>query len=124
MGYSENCWGLTATDNPWGYAAHSPSNDLGVISPTAAVSAIAYTPTQSMNAIRFFYYTLGDKVWGEYGFYDSFDMNEAWWSSAYLSIDQGPEVCMIENYRTALLWNLFMSAPEVKAGLTKLGFSY
>ncbi|NVO09753.1 MAG: beta-glucosidase [Bacteroidales bacterium] len=124
MGYSKNCWGLTATDNPWGYAAHSPSNDLGVISPTAAVSAIAYTPTQSMNAIRFFYYTLGDKVWGDYGFYDSFDLNEAWWSSAYLSIDQGPEICMIENYRTALLWNLFMSASEVKAGLTKLGFSY
>jgi len=124
LGYSDECWGLTASDNPWGYSAHSPTNDLGVISPTAAISALPYTPTESMKAIRFFYYVLGDKLWGEYGFYDAFDINEAWWSSAYLSIDQGPEVCMIENYRTALLWNLFMSAPEVKAGLTKLGFSY
>jgi len=124
MGYSEDCWGLTASDNPWGYSAHSPTNDLGVISPTAAVSAIAFTPTQSLNAIRFFYYTLGDKLWGDCGFYDAFDINETWWASSYLSIDQGPEICMIENYRTALLWNLFMSAPEVQAGLTKLGFSY
>ena len=97
---------------------------MGVISPTAAVSAIAFTPTQSLNAIRFFYYTLGDKLWGDCGFYDAFDINETWWASSYLSIDQGPEICMIENYRTALLWNLFMSAPEVQAGLTKLGFSY
>ena len=123
VGYSDQCWGLTASDNPWGYSAHSPTNDLGVISPTAAVSALPYTPTESMDAIRFFYYTIGNKLWGEYGFYDAFDMNEGWWASSYISIDQGPEICMIENYRTALLWNLFMSAPEVKPALTKLGFS-
>lgn len=124
IGYSNQCWGLTASDNPWGYSAHSPTNDLGVISPTAAVSALPYTPIQSMDAIRFFYYKLGDKLWGDYGFYDAFDMTENWWSSSYISIDQGPEICMIENYRTALLWNLFMSAPEVPPALTKLGFTF
>ncbi len=123
-GYSANCWGLTASDNPWGYSAQSPTNDLGVISPTAAVSSLPYTPVESMNAIRFFYYKLGDKLWGTYGFYDSFSLNEAWFANSYLAIDQGPEVCMIENYRTGLLWNLFMSAPEVKTGLTKLDFRY
>ncbi|MCX6266874.1 MAG: Ig-like domain-containing protein [Bacteroidetes bacterium] len=124
IGYSGACWGLTACDNPWGYDAHSPTNDLGVIAPTAAISALPYTPEQSMSSIRFFYYTLGDKLWGEYGFYDSFDGNEGWWADSYLAIDQGPIVCMIENYRTGLLWDLFMSAPEVKTGLTKLGFTY
>jgi len=124
VGYSEDCWGLTASDNPWGYNAHSPTNDLGVITPTAAVSALPYTPEESMDAIRHFYYILGDKLWGEYGFYDAFAVTEGWWASSYIAIDQGPIVCMIENHRTGLLWDLFMSAPEVQSGLDKLGFSY
>lgn len=124
VGYSEDSWGLTASDNPWGYNAHSPTNDLGVIAPTAAISALPYTPEQSMEALRHFYYILGDKLWGEYGFYDAFSVTEGWWAGSYLAIDQGPIVCMIENHRTGLLWDLFMSAPEVQQGLTKLGFTY
>jgi hypothetical protein len=124
LGYSQVCWGLTASDNPWGYDAQSPTNDLGVITPTAAVSSLPYTPVQSMNAIRFFYYTLGDHLWGEYGFYDAFDPSEGWWADSNLAIDEGPIVCMIENFRTQLLWNLFMSNPKVNPGLTKLGFTY
>lgn len=127
VGYSDACWGLTASDNPWGYDAQSPTNDLGVITPTAAVSAIAYTPEQSMKAIRFFYYTIGDHLWNGdsgSGFYDAFDPTEGWWADSYLAIDQGPIICMIENHRSGLLWNLFMSSPEVQAGLTKLGFTY
>lgn len=123
-GYSSDSWGLTASDNPWGYNAQSPGNDLGVITPTAAISSIAYTPVQSMNAIRNFYYLLGNKLWGNCGFYDAFDVSEGWWADSYLAIDQGPIICMIENHRTGLLWNLFMSAPEVKKGLDKLGFTY
>jgi hypothetical protein len=124
VGYGTACWGLTASDNPWGYDAQSPTNDLGVITPTAAVSALPYTPEQSMKAIRNFYYVLGNRLWGEYGFYDAFDMTEGWWSNSTLAIDQGPQICMIENYRTGLLWNLFMSCPEVNSGLTKLGFTW
>jgi hypothetical protein len=124
IGYSGDCWGLTASDNPNGYSAQSPTNDLGVITPTAAISSIPYTPTQSLAAIKFFYYVLGDKLWGDYGFYDAFDVTAGWWASSYLAIDEGPIICMIENYRTGLLWNLFMSAPEVKTGLDKLGFTY
>jgi hypothetical protein len=77
-----------------------------------------------MEAAKFFYYTLGDKLWGDYGFYDAFNLNSAWIANSYLAIDQGPIVVMIENYRTGLLWDLFMSAPEVQAGLDKLGFTY
>jgi len=124
VSYSADCWGLTACDIPNGYAACEPNNDKGVIAPTAAISSIAYTPEESLAALRFFYYVLGDKLWGEYGFYDSFDINNNWWARSYLAIDQGPEICMIENYRSALLWNLFMNDPEVQSGLTKLGFAY
>ena len=123
-GYSENNWGLTASDNHEGYSAHSPTNDKGVITPTAAISSIPYTPEESMDAIKFFYYDMGKKLWGEYGFYDAFNLSESWYASSYLAIDQGPIICMIENHRTQLLWELFMSAPEIQQGLTKLGFTY
>jgi hypothetical protein len=122
--YSADCWGLTASDIPDGYAASEPTKDLGVIAPKAAISSIAYSPEQSMDAIRFFYYVLGDKLWGEYGFYDAFNADKNWWAGSYLAIDQGPEICMIENHRSALLWNLFMQNTEIQSGLTKLGFSY
>ena len=124
IGYTEDSWGLTASDNPAGYSAHSPTNDLGTITPTAAVSALPYTPEESLAAIRHFYFILGDRLWGEYGFYDAFDVTDGWWADSYIAIDQGPIICMIENYRTGLLWDLFMSSPEVQAGLDKLGFSY
>ncbi len=122
-GYSENNWGLTASDNHMGYSAHSPTQDLGVITPTAALSSFPYTPEASQSALHFFYYTLGDRLWGEYGFYDAFNVTENWYADSYLAIDQGPIIIMIENHRTALLWDLFMSVPEVWQGLEKLGFT-
>jgi len=121
-GYGENCWGLTASDNYEGYNAHSPTNDLGVITPTAALSAFPYTPKYSMQVLRHFYYDLGDKIWGEYGFKDAFSESHNWVAKSYLAIDEGPIVVMIENYRSGLLWKLFMSCPEVKLGLKKLDF--
>lgn len=123
-GYSAQCWGLTASDNQIGYSAHSPSNDLGVISPTAALSSFPYTPDESMEALKFFYYQLGDKLWGDYGFYDAFNPTEGWYADSYLAIDQGPIVVMIENYRSGRLWQLFMTSPEVAVGAALLGFTY
>ncbi len=121
-GYGEDNWGLTASYSVNGYAAHSPTEDLGVISPTAALSSFPYTPEESMRALRHFYFDLGSKIFGEYGFYDAFSEHHDWYPPRYLAIDQGPAVVMIENYRTGLLWKLFMSAPEVQSGLDKLGF--
>jgi hypothetical protein len=123
-GYGADCWGLTASDGNKGYSAHSPANDQGVIAPTAALSSMPYAPEQSMAALRFFYYKLGDKLWKEYGFTDAFNLTEKWYDTQCLAIDQGPVIVMIENYRTGLLWNLFMSCGEVQAGLTKLDFSF
>jgi hypothetical protein len=123
FGYSDSCWGLTASDIQNGYTASSPTNDVGVIAPTAAVSSLPYTPAESMKALKFFYYVLGDKIWGEYGFKDAFSLNNPWFANSYLAIDQGPIIVMIENYRSGLLWNLFTSCPEVKTGLLSLGFT-
>lgn len=121
-GYGENCWGLTASYSVNGYAAHSPTEDLGVITPTAALSSFPYTPEESMKVIRHLYEDLGDKVFGEYGFYDAFSEHHDWYLPRYLAIDQGPAVVMIENHRTGLLWKLFMSCPEVDVAKKKLGF--
>lgn len=124
VGYSEACWGLTASDNHQGYSAHSPGNDLGVITPTAAISSIPYSPEESMKAIKYFYYLLGDRLWGEFGFYDAFNVTQDWYANSYLAIDQGPIICMIENHRTALIWDNFMQDPDVQKGLSDLGFTF
>jgi hypothetical protein len=121
-GYGEDAWGFTSSYSPKGYAGHSPNADLGVISPTAALSSYPYAPEESMKVIRHLYEDLGDKVWGKYGPYDAYSEAENWFPQRYLGIDQGPIVVMIENGRSGLLWDLFMSAPEVQAGLKKLGF--
>lgn len=143
-GYDENCWGLTASysvdnkvieadDNrkkevahksPVRYSAHAPGRDLGVISPTAALSSFPYSPEESMKAARYFYDSLGTRLMGPYGFYDAFSLEYDWFPKRYLAIDQGPVIVMIENYRSGLLWNLFMKNKEVQRGLEKLGFSY
>ncbi len=127
-GYGEGFWGLTASysrneDGSLGYSAHSPSNDLGIISPTAALSSMSYAPTQSLKALRSFYDNRS-KLAGPAGFYDAFAADLSWVAEAYLAIDQGPEIVMIENYRSGLLWNLFMRNREIQEGLDKLGFSY
>jgi hypothetical protein len=82
-----------------------------------------YTPKESMDALRYFYYKLGDKIYKEYGFVDAMNLNTPWFANSFLAIDQGPIIVMIENYRSGLCWNLFMSCPEVKAGMKKAGFS-
>ncbi|MCX2742291.1 Ig-like domain-containing protein [Mangrovivirga sp. M17] len=124
VGYSQQSWGLTASDNHLGYSAHSPTNDLGVITPTAALSSIPYTPQESMEVLKYFYFILGDRLWGEYGFYDAFNFTENWVASSYLAIDQGPIIVMIENHRSQMLWNLFMTDQDIQNGLNKLGFNY
>ena len=121
-GYGEELWGLTASYSINGYAAHKPGNDLGVIAPTAALSSIVYTPDESMDVIRNLYENHRANLLGEFGFYDAFSVEHNWYPRRYLAIDQGPVIVMIENHRSGLLWDLFMSAPEIQEGLRKLGF--
>ncbi|MBC7775728.1 MAG: T9SS type A sorting domain-containing protein [Phycisphaerae bacterium] len=124
LGYSADCWGLTACDGPNGYSAHDihPSNDDGTIAPTAALSSMPYAPQECLAALRYFYRVQGEQLWGSYGFYDAFNLDQNWFSNAYLAIDQGPIIGMIENQRTGLLWQLFMQNPEIAPALQAIGF--
>ncbi len=123
-GYGADCWGMTSSYSVKGYAGHAATEarDEGVISPTAALSSMPYAPEYVMAVIRHLYTNFGDKLFGKYGFYDAFSETEDWFPQRYLAIDQGPIPVMIENYRTGLLWRLFMSHPDVQAGLEKLDF--
>lgn len=120
-GYGPRCWGLTASDGPHGYDVHTPDHDAGVIAPTAALSSMPYLPAEAIAALRYFC-ALGSRIWGECGFTSAFCPRGPWASDDSIAIDQGPIVAMIENARTGLLWRLFMSCPEVRRGLARLGF--
>ncbi|HEY4972528.1 MAG TPA: glucoamylase family protein [Steroidobacteraceae bacterium] len=122
-GYGPACWGLTASDDKGGYASHDPANDNGTISPTAAVASFPYAPRAAMRALRQFVGGHGGKLWGRYGLVDAFSASQNWIADTFLAIDQGPIILMIENYRSGLLWRLFMSVPEVQAGLRALDFT-
>ncbi|CAH1000681.1 hypothetical protein LEM8419_01815 [Neolewinella maritima] len=124
-GYGPEAWGLTASDDPDGYKAHAPDNqetDNGTLTPTAALSSMPYTPEKSMAALKYFYRERGDRMWGRFGFYDAYNEERNWYADSYLAIDQGPIVVMIENYRSGLLWELFMSSPEIAPALDAIGF--
>jgi len=123
-GYNENCWGLTASDDPGGYMAHEPAlgRDNGTITPSAPLSSMPYTPEESINAMKYLYRTMGKKIWGPMGFYDAFNQDQNWYATSYLAIDQGPIIGMIENYRSQLLWNNFMANPEIQPALDAIGF--
>lgn len=123
VGYDSLNWGLTASDNPWGYLAHEPYlNDNGTIAPTAALSSMPYTPCESIASLKHFYRRYFNQLWGTYGFKDAFNLTQNWFANSYLAIDQGPIIVMIENYRTGLLWSLFMSNPEIQIALDSIGF--
>lgn len=115
---------LTASDDQIGYLAHAPdrAHDDGTITPTAALASFPYTPQASMAALKHFYRDLGDRLWGVYGFRDAFNPDRNWFSPVYMGLDQAPIVVMVENYRTGLIWKLFMSNPEIQPTLTSIGF--
>jgi len=123
-GYGLDCWGLTASDDHTGYLAHeaTPRMDNGTISPTGALSSFPYTPQESLLALRHFYFTRGKQLWGIYGFRDAFNPTAGFVSSIFMGLNQAPIVGMIENYRSGLLWRLFMSNLEIWRALEAIGF--
>ncbi len=123
-GYDSLVWGLTASYNPWGYSAHEPyNNDNGTITPTAAISAMPYTPQESIATLKHFYYKYGNRLWGEFGFRDAFNLDQDWFAKIYVAIDQGTIAPMIENYRTGLCWEKFMVNSEISLMLDAIGWT-
>jgi len=123
-GYGPQCWGITAVDGPDGYVPYEPNPQLddGTIAPTGAIAAFAYTPDASIEALKYFYRELGDRLWGIYGFRDAFNLQQDWFSGIHMGLNQAPMAVMIENYRTGSIWKSFMANPEIQAMLSRVGF--
>jgi exo beta-1,2-glucooligosaccharide sophorohydrolase (non-reducing end) len=121
-GYGPDSWGLTASDDQLGYSPHAPNaaDDNGTITPTGALASFPYTPQESMAALKHFYRDLGDRLWGVYGPRDAFNLTHNWFSPIYMGLNQAPIAVMVENYRTGLIWKLFMSNPEIQPMLAKI----
>ena len=123
-GYNPLVWGLTASFDPFGYSAHSPTNDNGTITPTAAISAMPYAPQESLAATRHMFDNFNVNIWGQYGFVDAFNPSQNWFAPGFIAIDEGTIVPMIENYRTGLCWKMFMSNAEIRPALVAAGWSF
>ncbi len=119
--FSEGFWGLTACDIKGGYRYQSAYNEVGTVAPTAALASMPYVPEYAMRVLWNIHDNYSKKMWGKYGPYDAFSLKDNWFDNSYLAIDQLAIPCMVENYRSGLLWSLFMNIPEVKEGLARMG---
>ncbi len=117
--YSENFWGLSASQIKDGYDDSNPLNDHGVVAPTAALASMPYTPYYSLLVLHNLREGFGGRAWGRFGPYDGISLKDEWISPHVLAIDQLPIVSMVENYRSGLLWKLLMDDPDVREGLKK-----
>jgi hypothetical protein len=123
-GYGATFWGLTASDGPDGYLPHEPTLrvDDGSMTFTGALSSFPYTPEASMAMLKHIYRDLGDQVWGVYGPRDAINLSQDWVSPIFMGLNQAPITVMLENYRTGLVWKMFMSNPEIRPMLDRIGF--
>jgi hypothetical protein len=130
IGLSKDSWGFTSSDDPLdGYTSHQlgTKEENGTISPTAALASLPYAPKEILPVYRHLYYDLGKRIFGKYGFYDAFNLGMVEGQQvvhSYLAIDEGPIPVMIENYRSGLLWHLFMQNTDIQHGLKILGFQF
>lgn len=138
-GYDSLCWGITACDGPGekynigtkkflGYAGRGASGpdynyfDDGTIAPYGSLSSLPFAPEIVLPTAKSLIEKHGRKIWGKYGFYDSFNLTANWVDDDFLGIDEGPMLIMIENFRTGLVWNYLMADPVIQKGLNRLGF--
>ncbi len=98
--------------------------DDGTIAPYGPLSSLPFAPEIVFPTIKSINEKYGDKLWGKYGYYDSFNPTAKWVNDDFIGIDQGPMLIMIENFRTGLVWNYVMKDPMIQKGLTSLGFEY
>ena len=114
-------WGMTASRGPKGYKAFAPGpRDDGTLAPTAALSSLPYVPAESLACLRELQKNYRARLWGTYGFADSFNLTQDWVVQGYLGNDVGPIAPMIENYLSGLCWKTFMKAPEIGVALQRL----
>ncbi len=123
--YSENLWGLTASDSENGYIAWGapprPPQLNGTIVPCAPAGSLMFTPAITLAALRTMKDKYGDKIYGRYGFADAFNPQTGWTDTDVIGIDLGITLLSAENLRSGKVWNWFMRNPEPRAALQKIG---
>ena len=117
--YQDNVWGLSACLGPEGYKAYGAEPGIGLhdgtIASYAAIGSIVFTPSQSMSVIRTLYEKYGERLYGELGFKDAFNLDRNWWADEYLGTDQGIVVLMLENFlNDGAVWKHFMKFPLIQ----------
>ena len=120
-GFGENCWGLSAGINSGG-GKPNPREENGTINCMASLASFPYTPQESLAALKHFYHEHGSKLWGIYGFRDGFNLTQNWFEDVNMALNQAPIVVMIENYRSGLIWKMFMANEEIAPMLQQVGF--
>jgi hypothetical protein len=125
-GYSENVWGITASDSAKGYRAWGgppPTRDIdGTVVPCAPGGSLMFTPKIAMAALRTMHERWGDRVYGHYGFVDAFNPNTGWVNPDVIGIDVGITLLSAENLRTGNIWRWFMRNKEIPRAMQLVGF--
>lgn len=123
--YSEDLWGITASDSKKGYViwggppATGPID--GTVVPCAPAGSLPFLPQESMRVLR----TIRDKygqAWSQYGFVDAFNPLTNWYDTDVVGIDTGITILMVENLRSGFVWETFMKNPEAMRGMDRAGF--
>lgn len=123
--YSEDLWGITASDSQKGYVIWGGPPMMGPIDgtvvPSASAGSLPFLPAESMRVLR----TIRNKypaAWTNYGFVDAFNPLTGWYDTDVVGIDTGISMLMAENVRTGFVWNTFMQSQEAKRGMARAGF--
>jgi hypothetical protein len=124
--YSEDLWGITASDSTHGYAvwggppATGPID--GTVVPSAAAGSIAFMPQEVLRVLRTIKNRYGSRAWSRYGFVNAFNPLTRWYDDYAIGIDTGITLLMAENVRTGFVWNTFMKNSEAVHGMQRAGF--
>jgi hypothetical protein len=124
--YSENLWGITASDSAHGYVAWGGPPAVGPIDgtviPCASGGSLPFLPQECLKVLRTIKSKYGDRAWSRYGFVDAFNPLTKWYDTDVIGIDTGITVVMAENARSGMVWETFMKNPEAKRGMERAGF--
>jgi hypothetical protein len=124
--YSNDLWGVTASDSKNGYVVWGGPPEMGPIDgtvvPSATAGSLPFLPRDTLRVLKYIKAQYGDHAWCRYGFINAFNPMTGWFDSDVIGIDTGITMLMAENLRTGHVWKTFMKNPEVQRALTRAGF--
>ncbi|MGH9681329.1 MAG: glucoamylase family protein, partial [Candidatus Acidiferrales bacterium] len=126
--YSDDLWGITASDSPHGYVVWGGPPATGPIDgsvvPCAAAGSLPFLPDACMRVLRTMKNRYGNGAWSRFGFVDAFNPLNGWYNTDVVGINTGITIVMVENARTSFVWDTFMKNPEAQRGMARAGFNY